>query len=293
MAFLSGYRNTSKMGSTPTVESFNLPIADNVKIYVGGMVAIDSAGNARPASQAGVNNVTAGLVVVGKAEVPYQPNPTIASPQSTYDNTVVGHAAGAISVQVRSGIYKWANSATTDLITSAHVGQMVFAADDQTVALTDGAGARAIAGRVIQVDSDGVWVASGITSAPQGRVVMTLPLDMTVLANGQAIAAFAPGFSGRIAKIQYIATKAATGAGATATLTPRITAVGGAATALTGGVTTPTLANAGALGAVVAGTAITGNNYFGPQDTIDLQTSAYTAFTAGTGYLLVTLTQVG
>ena len=45
-----------------------------------------------------------------------------------------------------------------DAITLADIGKDCFIVDDQTVAKTDGAGTRSRAGRVFDVDADGVWV---------------------------------------------------------------------------------------------------------------------------------------
>src|SRR4051812_23653826 len=54
------------------------PVADNVKILKGSLVALDTAGFARPA------RATAGETIIGIADV-------------QCDNTYVGHAAGARS----------------------------------------------------------------------------------------------------------------------------------------------------------------------------------------------------
>ena len=53
---------------------------------------------------------------------------------------------------------QFANSAATDAITLADIGKDCFIVDDQTVAKTDGSGTRSRAGRVFDVDADGVWV---------------------------------------------------------------------------------------------------------------------------------------
>ena len=69
-------------------------------------------------------------------------------------------ASGAPSaVNVRSGIFKFENSADADAIANDDAGKTCYVVDDQTVALTDGTASRSIAGTVYKVDSDGVWVA--------------------------------------------------------------------------------------------------------------------------------------
>lgn len=61
-------------------------------------------------------------------------------------------------VNVRRGTFRFANSSGADEITLADVGKDCFAADNQTVAKTDGGGARPKAGRIFDVDGGGVWV---------------------------------------------------------------------------------------------------------------------------------------
>ena len=107
-----------------------IPVATNVKIFQGSLVQINNAGFAVPGS------ATAANVAIGRAEEPA-------------DNT--GGANGAISVDVRRGIFRFANSA-------AEIGKTVYVVDDQTVAKTNNAGARPAAGICYDVDAQGVWV---------------------------------------------------------------------------------------------------------------------------------------
>lgn len=133
MAALSAARNTpEKVGSE---RSFPLPA--NGKVYQGGMVQISAAGYAVPGS-ATIANVT-----IGRAA-------------ETVDNA--GGANGAVSVKVRRGIFRFANSAAGDLIGRTEIGKTVYVVDDQTVAKTDNAGARPAAGKCFDVDAAGVWV---------------------------------------------------------------------------------------------------------------------------------------
>jgi hypothetical protein len=60
-------------------------------------------------------------------------------------------------VRVRQGTFKVGNGAAADALAIADVGSLCYAADDQTVAKTAGANLP-VAGTVIQVDADGVWV---------------------------------------------------------------------------------------------------------------------------------------
>ncbi len=67
-------------------------------------------------------------------------------------------ADGALAVKYEPGIFLYANSAGGDAITIAHIGDLAYAVDDQTVALTHAVNTRSAAGIVDDVDEFGVWV---------------------------------------------------------------------------------------------------------------------------------------
>ncbi len=67
-------------------------------------------------------------------------------------------ADGDITCRYKPGTYRMANSAAADAIDQADIGELCYAVDDQTVALTDATGTRSPAGIIEDVDSDGVWV---------------------------------------------------------------------------------------------------------------------------------------
>ncbi|SDI53608.1 hypothetical protein [Propionivibrio dicarboxylicus] len=114
-----------------------VPVAANAKIFAGSMVVANAAGYAAPGSTA------ATLTYLGRAE-------------SFIDNT--GGADGAKIVLVRRHkAFKWANLGT-DAVTQAEFGKTCYIVDDQTVAKTSDTAARSAAGKVVGVDSDGVWV---------------------------------------------------------------------------------------------------------------------------------------
>ncbi len=134
MAALSAPRSTPQK-LDPSTRA--VPLLANAKVYQGGMVQI-------AASTFGVAAVaTAANVAIGVA-------------QATVDN--VGGANGALSVDVKRGVFRFANSAAGDLITRAEIGKTVYVVDDQTVAKTDNAAARPAAGTCYDVDAQGVWV---------------------------------------------------------------------------------------------------------------------------------------
>ncbi len=95
-------------------------------IYSGALVAVNAAGEAVPASD------TAGLKVVGRAE---------------------HSAAENATILVRTGCFAYDG---TDM-TRADVGATAYVADDQTVSKSGGTNS-IVAGRVFDVDEDGVWI---------------------------------------------------------------------------------------------------------------------------------------
>lgn len=133
----------TKDRNTPVREGelFSFGVATNVKIFAGSIVMLNATGYATKGATA------TGQIAAGRAE-------------ALADNT--GGADGAISVDVRAGVFKFANSAAGDAITIAEVGDTCYIVDDQTVAKTDGTGTRSAAGKIVGVDSDGVWVRIGI-----------------------------------------------------------------------------------------------------------------------------------
>lgn len=137
MTALASDRATAKSGFRPLIEELYLPVVASDIIYRGGMVAIDASGNAAPAA------ATASLDVIGVAI-------------ETVDNSDGG--AGDEHVRVCRGVFKFGNSADSDAIAAADVGHDCYVVDDQTVAKTSNSGARPRAGRVIGVDTDGVWI---------------------------------------------------------------------------------------------------------------------------------------
>ena len=58
--------------------------------------------------------------------------------------------------------FPFKNSTSTDEITRAEIGDNCYIIDDETVAKTDGSSARSIAGKIVDLDSAGVWVSVGI-----------------------------------------------------------------------------------------------------------------------------------
>lgn len=125
--------------NTPQIDGalFTLPVAAATKIYAGSLVAIDASGNANDGDTA------TGLRGIGRAE-------------EQVDNSA--GLAGAKTVNVRTGVFRFGNSGSSDAITNAEIGSPCYIVDDQTVAKTSGSGTRSVAGLVHFVDASGVWV---------------------------------------------------------------------------------------------------------------------------------------
>ena len=139
-ALTTSKKNPQFDDPSPIVKSLSLPMKANTKALAGGLAAIDSAGNAMPATPTAGGTVR--VIGVFQEEV---------------DNST--GLAGAKRVATRRGAFSFKNSTAGDAITAAEVGALVFAVDDQTVAKTDGgAGARKVAGACLGLDDNGTDV---------------------------------------------------------------------------------------------------------------------------------------
>ena len=136
---LTGDRNTPERSGDYLV----IGVAAAAVIHAGGLTVINSGGFAAPGSEA------TGLLAAGRAE-------------HQADNS--GGANGAITVKIKRGIFRFANSEGGDAITAAQIGSACYIVDDQTVAKTHGTNTRSVAGFVDDVDEHGVWVLIDPTS---------------------------------------------------------------------------------------------------------------------------------
>jgi hypothetical protein len=134
MTALAADRNTPQAISG---DIFRQSVAASQLIYAGAMVARNAAGDIVKGA------TSASLIAVGRAE-------------ERADNST--GSAGDKSVTWRKGIFRFANSASGDLITKAEIGKVCWMVDDQTVAKTSNSSARSRAGVVRDVDAQGVWV---------------------------------------------------------------------------------------------------------------------------------------
>ena len=125
--------------NTPERESkkFQFPMAASTKGLAGTIACLNSSGYLVPGS------TSTTLKTVGIFD-------------AVADNSA--GSAGDIKGKVRRGCFKFANSASTDLIALTEVGSDCYIVDNQTVAKTSGSSSRSVAGKVRDVESDGVWV---------------------------------------------------------------------------------------------------------------------------------------
>lgn len=132
MTALAATRNTKRGGTATVVSKLNIDMGVDIG-YAGGMAGRNSSGDLVAASSA-LSQRTVGVFV------------------STADNSA--GSAGDIEAQIERGSFWLGNSASTDAITDADIGEVCFVVDDQTVARSAGtAGTRQPAGRVLAVDS--------------------------------------------------------------------------------------------------------------------------------------------
>ena len=133
MTALTQDRNTLRRNG----DQIEPPVAASTKIYGGSIVCINASGYAVP----GATSTT--LKAAGVAE-------------DRADNSA--GIAGDIRVRLSKGPHKFNNSTAADAITLADIGADCYIVDDQTVAKTSGTDSRSVAGKVFDVDADGVWV---------------------------------------------------------------------------------------------------------------------------------------
>ena len=133
-------------------------------------------------------------------------------------------------------------------------------------------------------DVQTVYLTTRTASGVNTKSVLSIPVILANVADGDILTTFTPGFAGAITKFSFAVTDPVTTAAKTTTLNLEI-----GTTNVTGGVLTITSANATPLGAVVDGTAITANNVFGATDSISIEATATTAFIEGEGVLLIVL----
>jgi len=133
MTALNKDRNTAERSGVV----HNDPVAASANIFAGSITVLNATGYAAPGTTA------TGLIARGVC-------------QQQVDNSAGIDAATTVDTQ--PGIYQLANDGS---VTRTDIGGTAYIVDDQTVANTDGTGTRSAAGKITDVDADGVWVQIG------------------------------------------------------------------------------------------------------------------------------------
>jgi hypothetical protein len=114
-----------------------MAVAAATRIFAGAIVCVNATGYA-------VNGqVATTLTYVGRAD-------------AYVDNTLGADGAAMVLVR-RKKAFKWFNAAA-DLITQADMYKTAYIVDDETVGKTNGGNTRSAAGRIVGIDSNGVWI---------------------------------------------------------------------------------------------------------------------------------------
>lgn len=124
---------------------YSFPLAANAVVFQGSLAML-TGGALEAACQQATAGAAAACVVVGVVEKIPPADPSLP----------------ALRIPVRAGCFLFQNSAGGDAVTLSNVGQPAYAVDDQTVALTSSNNLRPLAGTIVDVESDGVWVRVGV-----------------------------------------------------------------------------------------------------------------------------------
>ncbi len=113
------------------------PVAASQTLYVGALAMLNATGDLVR------GGATAAFIMRG-----------VVAKQS------LSAPAGTIVETVHNVLVRLKNSASTDEITRAEIGDNCYVVDDQTVAKTSDSNARPVAGKIVQIDaaSGEVWV---------------------------------------------------------------------------------------------------------------------------------------
>lgn len=167
------------------------PVAADVVIWAGALVAINASGNLVPVTAASQK-------VVGIA--------------CTEINTT-GLAAAAKELEVDHGIPLLGNSSAGEALTKAHVEDTCYAADDQTVSKTDGGVAQVTTGTVVYSNGDTTgFTITGVAAAITVVAATSAAATATALVNkANGLADFAALYTATTNGAEVIVTKKTSG----------------------------------------------------------------------------------
>lgn len=169
-------------------------VAASTTIYAGSIVAVNASGYAVPAS------ASKALKVVGIAE----------------SKAVGTSTAGATKIAVKRDVGVFGNSSLTDALTIADIGHHCYVVDDQTVARTPGTSyQRPLAGRVVDVTTEGVWVEVAAPAETYQIVRSYGPADFNAAALTEVVAFGTPSPGSQLLGVDVFVGTAFSGAGVT------------------------------------------------------------------------------
>lgn len=136
---------TPEKGDGPLARTLPpMPVLASTVILAGIMVAVTQAGYLVPAS------ADPTLRVIGRSE--------------EYVDNSAG-TSGAKTCRVKRGVFGWQNSSSTQAVSDKYIGRYCYAVDNQTVALRNPTGEYPVAGRIYDLDDDGlVYVEMGVAT---------------------------------------------------------------------------------------------------------------------------------
>lgn len=169
---LSLERLTEFAGLAPSRGTYG--IAANVRIFKGGMVALNSDGRAIPAGLAAAGSV----LIVGKSS-------------ATYDNrtgSALGGSADACDVEVEFGVFAWVDDDGD--MDATNVGYPVYCVDDQSVSADSASSTQVVAGLLTEVRDGKPYVYMGphavALATAQAAAQSSLPLQKRTVTVGHA-----------------------------------------------------------------------------------------------------------
>ena len=192
------------------------------------------------------------------------------------DKPTSGQVGTVMALGISKAIYGASVTAGQNLAADAS-GKLVPASGEAAVI-----GVALESGSANEIHS--VLLVTRVTAGARTSSILSIPVKLAKVSAADVVTSYVPGFAGSIKKVSFVVTDPVTTASKAATLNLEI-----GTTDVTGGVLSLTSANCTPLGAVINGTAVTGNNVFSATDSISVEASSVTAFAEGEGVLLIVL----
>jgi hypothetical protein len=187
----------------------------------------------------------------------------------TTNGTKIGGAAAQ-----KLGFYN-----TTPVVQPSSANQTAVT-DNSGGSVADAVAAAVTANAATTDNSTGA--AGNTVAAGAGCSTIVFPIALAGVTNGDVLTTYTPGYKFKILTVDFAVTTVVSTPAKATTLNIEIDT-----TNLSGGVVALTSANCTPLGAVIAGTAVTGNNTGSASATLSIEASATTQFAEGQGVLLV------